>query len=165
MATRIRVPRSAPASRRKLVWARKRAAQVFTAGTTLFKVNLLEDFEAAYGANLIGATVTRIRGAAVADMDGAANVVLAARIGQESEVDAPPTPGSGPIDEPFADWMMWEPFLSVAGETPGTPAHGRVIDVKSQRRLEEIDEELSMWTSSATTGTVIWDLSILLKLP
>lgn len=164
MATRRRAP-TGRRPQRKLVWARKRAAQVFTAGTTLFKVNLLEDFEAAYGANLIGATVTRIRGAAVADMDSAANVVMAARIGQESEVDAPPTPLSGPIDEPFADWMMWEPFLSVAGEAPGTPAHGRVIDVKSQRKLEEIDEELSMWSSSATAGTLIWDLSILLKLP
>lgn len=164
MATRRRAS-TGRRPQRKLVWARKRGAFAFTAGTTLNKVNLLEDFEAAYGANLIGATVTRIRGAAVGDFDGATNAVLAARIGQESEVDTPPTPLSGPINEPFADWMLWEPFLSVAGETPGTPAHGRVIDVKSQRKMEEIDEELSLWGSSATVGTLIWDLSILLKLP
>jgi hypothetical protein len=134
-------------------------------------VNLLDQFETAYGANLLGATVTRIRGVVVAGNNIApvatGQLLLSARVGVSSEVSADNNDG---ITQPYADWMLWEPFvfqnLPASGQTADSWALSRTIDVKSQRRLDELNDELQMWiAASSTSFAYSWNLSILLKLP
>jgi len=76
---------------------------------------------------------------------------------------------SGPNGAPYEDWMLWEPFISTtaSGESYGEPAGQRVIDVKSMRKLEEINEQLTLWVDGTATVTFQFRaaLSILLLLP
>lgn len=134
------------------------------------KLNLLAQFETDYGANLIGATVTRVRGLITASPNvstAASNLVVAARVSNDAELAA----GSGPIDQPHLDWSMWEPFIFRFGGITQVDANrtfdfSRVVDVKSQRKVEEVNEEFAIWLQpTGQAWTVSWQLSILLKLP
>lgn len=159
-------------SRRKFVWARSFLNAQGVSTVSPVKINLLSSFEADYGANLIGATVTRIRGVIATgnNISPAAQgqMTCAARISNDAEPVGAGT--GGPYDQPHLDWMMWEPFVySLLPTNPATgdsPGLVRVVDVKAQRKLEEINEELTMWLqANQTTFTVSWNLSIGLKLP
>lgn len=169
MATRRRTGSST--TRRKLVWARHSTTGATVSTVLPIKVNLLDQFETRYGANLLGATVTRIRGLIVCGNNispsATGQLKFAARIGAASEVGGDL---NDPVTQPYLDWMLWEPFsylsLPDTPQTVDSMALSRVIDVKSQRRLEELDQELQMWVAaSSTTFAFSWDLSILLKLP
>ena len=158
-------------SQRKVVWARHSLTGATIASGVPVKVNLLDQFETAYGANLLGATITRIRGVIVAGNNisptATGQLLLAARIGASSEVSADANDG---VTQPYLDWMLWEPLVYQAlpadPQTSDSVALSRIIDVKSQRRLEELNQELQMWiAASSTSFAYSWNLSILLKLP
>lgn len=74
----------------------------------------------------------------------------------------------GPIGAPHEDWFMYEPWLTTSGaggliDTDG----GLVIDVKSNRKLEELGQQLllSVQCPAGITFDVAMQLSILLMLP
>lgn len=154
---------------RKMVWARNIVSTPIVAPVaTGIQVNLLGQFEAEYGANLIGATVVRVRGAifAAPAVAGPSACVFATRVSN----DADATAGGGPIDSPYADWSMWEPFVfndaGVADQTGDSDLLGRIVDVRSMRKLEEINEQFTAWVQPSNQAyNVSWNLSILLKLP
>jgi len=147
--------------RRKFVWARAEETAI-AVGTGGIALNLLAQFEAASGANLIGATVARIRGVIVGSPQAAGDseLVVAARI---SAAGATVT-GLGPQDSPYLDWMMWEPLIAMDSNTIDTTGSSvsvnRLIDIKAMRRLEEINEQLTLWPQ----GTAAWDLSFNLSI-
>jgi len=154
--------------RRKMVWARSQTTGVTVPTVDGIQLNLLSNFETEYGANLIGATVVRIRGAVVLapQVAGNSSAIFAVRVSN----DADATAGGGPFDSPYADWMAFEPFVTVDSgtldPTGDSPLTGRLIDVRAQRKLEEINEQLTAWIQSANQAhTFGAHLSILLKLP
>jgi hypothetical protein len=154
--------------RRKFVWARSLTGELAAIGTVT-ESNLLADFETRYGANLIGATVARIRGVIAVRPDATpadTTVVVGVRVGSDTD-----TVLTGPTAQPYEDWMLWEPFILAAtgtGVTQTQTAMTRVVDVKSMRKLEEIGEELHIVASQTGTETATelgWALSIGLLLP
>jgi len=155
IAGRRSIRQSVP-QRRKFVWARAEETAV-AVPTTGIQLNLLAQFEAASGANLIGATVARIRGVLVGSPQatGDSELVVAARV----SAAAATTAGLGPEDSPYLDWMMWEPLIvmdsNVVDTTGSSVSVNRIVDIKAMRRLEEINEQLTLWVQ----GTAAWDLS------
>lgn len=162
--SRARVSRG---TRRKWVWARVSIDPTILGVESSLTGNMLGPFEAAYGANLIGVTACRIRGNLT--MTGAANGSRAL-FGVLKEVNSvSPDPLAvherGPINTPFADWMMFETFSLVSG----SDTTGRMVDNKAMRTLQEVDEQLSWyWSTPASNSdavTVQGYLSIGVKLP
>lgn len=145
------------------------------------RVDLLALFETEYGADVLGATIVRVRGwAALRDPDLAAGEHVYARavafIGSQNDIAR----GSDNEDSPFAtesawkDYFFFEPFfLPDDTETAhlGVTAQ-RIIDVKSSRKLEELNQTLVMdvagrnfAAAAASNAAFHADLSILLMLP
>ena len=170
MARRIAGRRrfSNPPARRKFVWARSVTGE-FAAIGTVTSSNLLAAFETAYGANLIGATVARIRGVISVrpDATGADTTVI---VGAKVK-DASDTTLTGPNANPHDDWMMFEPFLmsaAVTGITQTQTALTREVDIKAMRKLDEIGQQLTIVADQSGTETaseLAWCLSIGLLLP
>jgi len=152
-----------------MVWARSLVTDL-TVPTAGVIIDPLSSFATDYGANLVGATVIRVRGWTSASPNvstGPSSMVLAATVGNDAEVAV----GGGPIDQPYRDWAMYEPYLfRFAGITtvdvPSRMGLGRAIDVKSMRKVEEINEEYRFWVqANLQSWTISWNLSLLLKLP
>lgn len=146
-------------ARRKLVWARQ--VTTWTNQTTV-RFNPFFDFEAAWAANVLGITVVRIRGSVQAyDTDGSAvgQGVIGMRVTTRDALSTV----SGPVTEPHADWMMWEPFPIVLSPTEIMTAHA--FDVKSMRKIDEVDQAFvcAIQTPQGSTGAL--HTSCLLMLP
>lgn len=159
--TRTRRVSRGTAKRRKLVWARVIAQDVDVAANTSVFTNLTSAFETLYGAQLIGATVMRIR---LRFFNPAANVglpiIYGVRINNDSQFDNLDN-ASGPGTDAHADWMTWGMLNS--GDPLVTD-----IDVKSMRKFEEIGDGVMLGLSNVTaTGAVDLDFtaSLLIALP
>lgn len=116
----------------------------------------------------------RIRGAVATLTDSGATLGLQqTRVGVLVE----PTPNAtaGTLDGPFGgehrDWMLFEPFITPGGGQGGFSSDclGRIIDSKGARKLEEIEEQLSLFVQASVNNSdsvsVVFDLSIGIKLP
>lgn len=154
----------------------------FVAASTTGQTNgsdLLSQFESDYGAGLIGCTIVRIRGimwASAAAGVGTTNAFrFGARVASGAGLDlSQPLPTAADMtNDENADWMLWEPMahvVSTAGGAPIDQLTGRVVDVKSSRKLEELNERLIMVAGPNSGAPTIewsygWDLSIGVKLP
>lgn len=174
---RIRRVRSARSGmRRKFVWARCFKSGIVPAQGEL-NVALLTDFTNEYGAQLLGATIMRIRG--VGYVSGAATLTRSrVRAGIRVYTEDTQTPANvgnepGPESAPHADWMFWYSTI-LHGDPQGTlqrdaTAFDRfVVDTKANRRLEELGQGLMLSIANPAVGVAVdasWDLSIGLKLP
>lgn len=158
-------PRQMP--RRRLVWSRSiKSESAATSGA----YDLLEDFRLAtqYGAQPLGTTITRVRGALVLSSPSVTTptgitwgLVVEDRAALSTEIPKPQA-------ERHVDWMAWSPvpFVGPSGIT-GTVLSAP-FDVKAQRRLDEVGQTLWLaWDqqSATTTWTVTFFLSVLLRLP
>lgn len=163
MATRNRRSRTAP--RRRLFWAQTNT--VFNAGPTAAPVpmaplDLLTGFQEDYGADLFGFTITRIRGLIRFAYDNTDVVErhdasFGIRVADEravlnsdgSEVDQINLSPSG---DPHADWM-WiyndTHYTATAATSSTYPQYLREIDIKAQRRLDELGRSLFMFGAFA----------------
>lgn len=177
----------AVAPKRRLFWVRKRSYKYPGDGAgNAFRTNLLDQFEEEYGAQLFGFTVTRIRGHlsvwvnSSEDFPAGTPVTYSAGIRvvddasiEEDDTDAEHVPLL-PMQDHHADWM-W-----LTRETCFTPpdlissnqpvlAHRHEIDVKAQRRIDELGQGL--YALSGNSGideaplSYDLDLSILMKRP
>lgn len=175
-------------SRRKMVWVRAHdsltvAAAIAPALAAPTRVDLLSAFEASLGASPIGATVVRTRGyMTVTDVDPVANAVIAFRatayVGNNNEVERGPDSNDNSFDQlsENKDYFLFEPFIfpeteSVAQWGGGDPTT-RMIDVKSSRKIEELNQTIILDVSAdspnlaQTSNTGFhFDLSLLLMLP
>lgn len=154
----------------------------FVAATTTgqaFGSDLLSQFETAYGAQLLGATIVRMRGimwANAASGQGTTNTFrVGARVLSGALDLSGPVPDQDPWVDENADWMLWEPFVqsvatTAAGGDPQDVGMQRMIDNHAARKLEELGESLVMFVGPNPAAPTIvwsygWDLSIGVKLP
>lgn len=176
---------------RKLIWARH-ASLVTLAPGGLLALAPLQELETTYGAQLIGATIMRVRGVISATIAGTSDgdAFSAFRIGMRVTDHADNAPQDYAIGAMYtfqahADWFLFEPFMldnsgaSVAGEEVDTTAASeiRLVDVKARRKIQELDQTVEMVIGSPSpTGPITlpkasvntrvrWDFSILVALP
>jgi len=170
--------------RRKLVWARLSQVATVTTGVppalnTPARSSPLAGFETSYGAQLVGATIMRVRGAIAIAGQPTEGVHLRACmfIGDEIDIVRGATNADNAFDAVSAsrDYFMMEPFYAntaaAATLTAGSELHGRLIDIKSHRKLDELNQSLVYDISAVSLGvanqnlTVVSNLSILVALP
>ena len=155
--------------RRRLVWSRTRSVFVGV-GTTGDGVDLLTNFRTAgeYGAQPLGVTITRVRGRIILtettgvltnDFFGL-GLIVEDRNSTAAEVPKP-------FADEHADWLAWMPFSRVGQDGITGTFNSWEIDVRSQRRMDEVGQTLWLTMDAAVTST--WSatvvLSVLLKLP
>lgn len=154
--------------RRKFVWDRTfGSVPVGTGGP--FGVDLLANFRAQPGATHLGATVTRIRGMIIPSVTPPVGGVVGFRIDSWNEdiLD----PDNAPTEQPDEDWLGWLPWQvnadSVQEAATWNPdASMWAVDIKSQRKLEELNQTLWMLFTAPSVGTITYsyNLSVGLKL-
>lgn len=153
--------------RRKFVWDRTFGA----VPTTSYGVDLLAPFRSQPGATHLGATVTRIRGYIYPDSVSDIQIgTVGFRI--DSWNEDPAEPLNQPTNQPDEDWLAWLPY----NKPPGVPevaatwnqqASLWAVDIKAQRKLEELNQTLWMFVTQAAgnEANYSYNLSIGLKLP
>lgn len=126
---------------------------------------MLSGFETAYGAQLIGCTIARVRldltvltptapggllyGVRVADVDQATDLAVA--------------PTYGPGSRPHLDWMAWGTVLTESSSARAV----KEVDVRSMRKVEELGETLVLSVENAGVDSITWGgaISVLVMLP
>lgn len=175
MANRTQSSRRGTTSRgargpsRKRIWARQNAVGVVGVDGTA--VDLLQEFESTYGAQLIGCTVARVRGKIVGQPQAAPTVadpgvVWAALVLNETGVSQ----DVRPVSEPHADYMFYEPCFALKRDVAGSDfSTGQFIcdvDIKSMRKIEELNQSLWLVGESFDVGwSFRLSLSVLVLLP
>lgn len=164
-----------------MVWARTGGDLTPPAAGTA--VDLLETFRAD-GGSTIGATVTRTRLSLALNWnqlragETVTRLVMGVLVDQR---DQPEAQVPRPAVELHADWMHWAPYPAVSsgslawptlGEDVTNTATSLTIDIKSQRKCEELGDTLwAVFDPTFPGGTPVtelnisWSASVLLKLP
>ena len=152
---------------RKFIWDRHAG----TIPTTSFGVDLLAPYRSQPGATHLGATVTRIRGFIYPDSVGTSTLGVAG-LRVDTWNEDPLDSSNQPSVQPDADWLAWLPFFAVDGTptaiaTWNQEASVWAVDIKAQRKLEELNETLWLFVDQPDTlqNNYSYNLSIGLKLP
>lgn len=182
--------------RRKLVWARSRGTlsvplAIPPALDAPARLDLLLEFEQSLGSSVVGTTLVRTRGyMGCFDTDALAENIDAriratCYIGNNNEIQRGPNANDNAFDNlsENKDYFLFEPFSpakrTTAGDTVGLhpyaggPLESRMIDVKSSRKIEELNQTVILDVSAESTNnnaenSIIafnFDLSLLLALP
>lgn len=142
----------------------------------------LQSFEDSLGASLVGSTIVRTRGyITIFNGDQAAGDVFSLRvtayIGNNNEVQRGPNANDNAFDElsEGKDYFLFEPFVSLdlaQVQVHGTDPMTRMIDVKSSRKIEELNQTVVLDVSAGGVANpavenigFALDLSMLLMLP
>lgn len=143
------------APRRKFVWDRTFGTSA--AGDT--GVDLLAPFRSQPGATHLGATIMRVRGYILpleAGTSTAAAGVAGLRIDTwNTDVTEP---ANQPVLQPNYDWMAWLPWNILTNSvhpvvTWNAEASPWTVDVKSNRKLEELNQTLWLFLDQNGGGT------------
>lgn len=172
-----------------MFWARRVNLVSFTDDNLAAYGNLLSDFNSAYGANLFGFTVTRIRGHftwwAADSTDVSTSYNLSVGIRPDERVDAAATTQIAdtdaeqvlktPFEDPYSDWMYVRNCLGI---TDSVQTHSSTreaaentveVDIKAQRKFSELSENLyiaaGINTHPGSDVFLRYDLHVLLKQP
>lgn len=151
--------------RRKFVWARTNGSLVVD-DTQGIVIDLLADFRALYGSDLIGVTVERIRGTIFWNTEDVAlnGITAVSALRTESQLLAEEE--EGPLAAMHDDWMMFDTTIL---DGPGDLVKDRrYIDVRSSRKMEEVGETLILAAEHDAAATAVglkYILSIGFKLP
>lgn len=167
MARRTRTSRTrggrTRTSSRKLIWARGIAQNTDIAANSSVFSNLTATFETAYGAELIGCTVMRMRFKFFTPPANAGlPIIYGVRVMTTSQFDNLDNP-SGPGTDLHADWATWGMM--------NTGADGAIeeVDVKAMRKFEELGQGLVLGVSNLDGATAVSDIdfawSLLIALP
>lgn len=148
--------------------------------TTNF-TNMLTSFEQVLGADAAGTTVTRIRGHLVTWFAAAEGTTLRDMVNVPLGIRVATDPPAGQTNEQlveilsqeYADWMYYDtlfvPPLPAASTFTNSFAVRQDIDIKSQRRFDELQQSLYFITGApgGAAGTLEMKLylNILLKMP
>lgn len=144
--------------------------------------DLLAQFQQEYGAQLLGATVVRIRGyirpgpfvgGPVGTLRGTFGII----VGKDNDDYSDPT--MSVEQREHDDWLAYLPWVAgvPAGDvyspdirwtTSNVQADPFAVDIKSSRKVEELGQTLQLWRSEPTgsgQAGMEWHLSMGLKLP
>lgn len=166
MARGSRVSRGT-VQRRKRIWVRRTVTEAsLAAGATAHSL-LLADFEADYGAQLIGVTVARIRMTLTLDSGAEVNggLLFGVRVATVDQVsDLAVSPTYGPGTRPGADWMTWGLLTHMEN---GAFRVAKDYDVKAMRKIDELAQTLVLSVENAGAAAVTWGgaISVLVLLP
>lgn len=162
---------------RKFVWARH-VDQLPAGQGRDVGVDLLEQFQQDYGAQLIGSTVVRIRGYVMPfsgeNFSGTATGINGIMVDSDNTDITPDATQNQPHNRPHEDWLAWMPWAFTHGDvsspmqslaTANSAASPWAVDVRSSRKIEELGQGLYMFWQLAPTIGLTWNLSIGLKLP
>jgi len=154
--------------RRKLVWARiQQVTPVSLAASSSTSFSLLSNFQTILGADLIGCTITRIRGSLSLGAN-LANQQIRVCGGIAVFPGALTSSLVGPATHQHEDWMYWSWFWGrVAATGEFAVRDDIVIDTRAQRKLEELEEDLVFAVENQSTDAVFMSFafSTLVKLP
>lgn len=143
------------------MWARTVQTQLVPAGAPDgFQANLLADFEASYGADMLGITVMRIRGEFITTN---APAIWGIRVFSEPTL-ADLDDAQGPVSSPHLDWMMYHPTSLL----PATPELRTVVDVRAMRKIDELGQGLLLHVQSQvipSSPNISFNVSTLVALP
>ena len=148
---------------RKFVWARTQ--HIFAVGSDQrnYGVDLLQQFQQEYGAQLLGATVVRIRGFILPFMtetfagtvSGTSGIIVDSN-DADFEVGGPNDGNNNtPLVRDHDDWLAWLPWAFTSQATTGyidvatwnQTASPWAVDIKSSRKIEELGETLWMFNN------------------
>lgn len=151
-------------------------ADVAATPTPPVRLGLLDTFEVAYGANLIGCTIMRIRGIVWLATDPASSSVY--RMGVKINDNRTPPDASenlfvsSEIGGAHDDWMGWYSLaggVTSTGQQPSDLVRAREVDIRSMRKLDELGQRLELYFSGlggiAGQASIGFDLSTLVALP
>lgn len=152
--------------RRRLIWARYRLTATAVVAGTSFNADPLATFEAAYGAQLLGCTIMRVRGIIAAKQTSLVSdgtLVVAMKVADLPGVstEAPLTSG---IND---DWFMYEAWASVTNvPTASEPSYQlqKEIDVRARRRLDELGQRIVLSAEVAGAGAAQYRVSAMLSI-
>lgn len=169
---RRRVSRGTSRPRRKIVIARYiETLSNQTAGTAIRSVPLA-DFETEYGAQLMGATIVRVRGVITVRNRGQVTAspladfaygLMVSDVQSQDLVAQHPNPGFQTANnDRFASWMWIEsfhiptPIATVVGDAALNPWVQRDFDVRSKRVLRQLEDQLilAFWPGTAATNNL-----------
>lgn len=172
MATRTRRRGGSRRFQRKFVWDRTFGS---IAGPDT-GADLLAPFRSQPGATHLGATIMRIRGYIIpSDAFGTVAGAGIAGIRVDTWNEDPAEPSNQPVLQPNADWMAYLPWnLSAVATTDrftgsatwNDQASLWTVDVKSNRKLEELNQTLWLFGDQNGGGdrSYFYHLSIGMKL-
>jgi len=162
--------RSSGRPRRRVIWAEYDAVTTFTANSQWFSLDILQNFKAAVGSTVAKATVLRTHGY-VAKTAGTS--VGGDRIWSGLKVaDLDDTSGAvtnlatipNPRDNPYVDWAYMSRHTTEndllnlipnsIGGIYGSSGQGIVIDSKSKRKLENVQDTWAFVLMQDNVGTV-----------
>lgn len=172
MRRRRMVSRGTRRPRRKVVFARYiTTLSNQTAGTAITFVPLA-DFETEYGAQLLGATIVRIRGTITVRNRGQVTAspladfaygLMVSDIQVQDMAAQHPNPGFQTANnDRFASWMWIEsfhiptPIATVVGDAALNPWVQRDFDVRAKRVLRQLEDQLilGIWPGTAATNNL-----------
>lgn len=166
-----------------MFWVRFTNSFTASSGNDAEIVNLLSDFQTEYGADLFGFTVTRIVGnfktrASGGTVPDTVRVSSGIRVEDQQAIANTNTDTEqgelSPFFDPYTDWMWARNEYhvnSAASEAAVVLNTSRVdIDLRSQRRLDELGQSLYLFNQfdRGTTVTSIsyqYNLNMLMKRP
>lgn len=159
------------AAKRRLIWARFSSGPTAVVAGTAFNAFPLDTFETAYGAQLLGCTIMRVRGIIAAKQTSLVSdgtLVCAMKVADLPGVTTEAPVTSGVND----DWFMYEAWASVTNvPTASEPSYQlqKEIDVRARRRLDELGQRLVFAAEVRGPGAAQFrinvHLSILVALP
>ena len=173
---RHRAARSVPRRpRRKFIWSTlSSVATTTTAGSTTV-INVLGDLESAVGANLVGCTITRVRGHITFQALSAAPLLEATWGLVVVPASMVTTTELNPQVHPYLNWHILDQSAQPAAVSSGDLNHDwpvgllhREIDLRSKRKLENVEDQYTLAVNAATgTGPANWSIYLrtLVQLP
>jgi len=161
--------------RRRFEWVDSQSNVAAQAVGNYSALDLLQAYDALPGASTVGATVVRIHArlwitSAVVVGDGISwSFIVAPNINATASLAIASARALTPINQPMADWMMYQKFNA----HPQYDFHGGTsanleMDIRSKRRLKELDDTLLMIVENVDASAAIsysWHVRTLLALP
>jgi len=145
--------------RRRTVWAQLDASQAFTANNQWATLDLLQTFKASVGASVSGVTVVRTLLKVVPRSPAAADRWwIGLKVYDLDDITGATTTNAlvpNPRDNPYLEWAWNEKMIADQNEANVQPGYaGRILDVRSRRRLHQVQETLGLCIYQDTVGTV-----------
>jgi hypothetical protein len=155
-SSRLPLPGSLRARRK--VWALYDNSVAIVANTPNAS-SMTAVMEAALGSELIGVTVLRIVGWVQAM--GVIDCTHGFAVLPNSALPA----AISPVGNSYLDWMFFRRIRAVAGQSLDSPSASYAFDLRSRRRIDEINQELIHAWEGPTAGSFEIHARILVALP